>query len=127
MILPAQSYLSNCPEAIAICTTKSALAQYRELEGQFSSRLFAGDPWVHADVFGRAEFLKNLTSAFKSLKSVPVVGISTASRSSSVSTTAVRKFDWAAGQARKLAYFGDLPADELSKTVQELREGSSKD
>ena len=127
VILPAQSYLSNCPEAIANCTTESALAQYRELEGQFSSRHFAGDPWVHSDVFGRAKFLKNLTSAFKGLKSVPVVGISTASRSSSVSTTAVRKINWAAGQAQKLAYFGDLPADELSKTVQELREGSSKD
>ena len=78
-------------------------------------------------MFGRAEFLKNLSSAFKSLKSVPVVGISTASRSSSVSTTAVRKINWAAGQAQKLAYFGDVPADELSKTVQELREDSSKD
>ena len=127
MSLPAQSKLSNCPDAIATCTTESALAQYRELEGQFSSRQFAGDPWVHADMFGRAEFLKNLTSSFKSLKSVPVVGVSTASRSSSVSTTANRKTNWAAGQAQKLAYFGDLPADELSKTVQELREGSAKD
>ena len=44
VILPAQSYLSNCPDAIATCTTETALAQYRELEGQFSSRHFAGDP-----------------------------------------------------------------------------------
>ena len=127
VILPAQSYLANCPDAISTCTTETALAQYRELEGQFSSRHFAGDPWVHADMFGRAEFLKKLSSSFKQLKSTPIVGISTASRSSSVSTTAVRKINWAAGQAQKLAYFGDLPAEELSKTVQELREGSSKD
>ena len=127
VILPAHSYLSNCPDAVATCTTESALAQYRELEGQFSSRHFAGDPWVHVGVFGRAEFLKTLTSSFKSLKGVPVIGVSTASRSSSVSTTAVRKINRAAGQAQKLDYFGDLPADELSKTVQELREGSSKD
>ena len=127
LILPAQSYLSNCPDAIAICTTETTLAQYRELEGQFSSRHFAGDPWVHADMFGRAEILKNLSISFKRLKSVPVVGVNTASRSSSKSTDAVRKINWAAGQAQELAYFGNLPADELSKTVQELREGSSKD
>ena len=68
VILPAQSYLSNCPDAIATCTTETALAQYRELEGQFSSRHFAGDPWVHADMFGRAEILKNLSIFFKRLK-----------------------------------------------------------
>ena len=118
----------KCPDAVATCTTETALAQYREMEGQFTSRPFAaGDLWVHADMFGRAEILKNLSISFKRLKSVPVVGVSTASRSSSVSTTAVRKINWAAGQAQKLVYFGTLLADELSKTVQELREGSSKD
>ena len=126
VILPAQSYLTNCPSAISVCTTEAALANYKELEGQFSSGQLAGDPWVHVDVFGQANFLKTLTAAFKNLKGTPVVGVSTASRSSSVSTSAGRKINWAAGQAQKLAYFGDIPASEISKTVQELREGRLK-
>ena len=55
-----------------------------------------------------------------------MVGVSSTSRSSSVSTFAGRKICWAADQARKLAYFGDVPASEFSETVQELREGTSK-
>ena len=97
------------------------------MEGQFSSEQLARDPWAHVDVFGQASFLKTLTTALKNLKGTPVVGTSTASRSSSVSTSAGRKINWAAGQAQKLAYFGDIPPSELSKTVQKLREGSSKD
>ena len=108
VVLPAQSYLTNCPGAVAVCTTEAALTNYKELEGQFSSG-------------------QTLTTAFKNLKGTPVVGTSTASRSSSVSTSAGRKINWAAGQAQKLAYFGDIPPSELSKTVQKLREGSSKD
>ena len=127
VILPAQSYLANCPDAIAVCTTETALSAYKELSGQFNSCQFAGDPWSHVDVFGRASFLKTLTAAYKNLKTVPVVGISTASRSSSVSSSAVRKINWAAGKTQQLAYFGDIPASEVSKTVKELRQGSSKD
>ena len=127
VVLPAQSYLTNCPGAVAVCTTEAALTNYKELEGQFSSGQLAGDPWDHVDVFGQANFLKTLTTAFKNLKGTPVVGTSTASRSSFVSTSAGRKINWAAGQAQKLAYFGHIPPSELSKTVQKLREGSSKD
>ena len=64
MILPAQYYLANCPDATAVCTTESALAAYRELSSQFNSCHFAGDPWSHMDVFGRAGFLKTLTTAY---------------------------------------------------------------
>ena len=127
VVLPAQSYLSNCPGAVSVCTTEAALVHYKELEEQFSSGQLAGDPWAHVDVFGQANFLKILTTAFKNLKGKPVVDISTTSRASSVSTSAGRKINWAAGQDQKLTYFGDIPADEISKTVQKLREGSSKD
>ena len=109
MILPAQFYLANCPDALAACTTETALAAYKELSGQFNSCQFAGDPWSHVDVFGRASFLKTLTAAYKNLKTVPVVGVNTASRSSSVSSSAVRKTNWAAAKAQQLAYFGDIP------------------
>ena len=109
VVLPAQSYLTNCPGAVSVCTTEAALTNYKELEGQFSSGQLTGDPWAHVDVFGHANVLKTLTTAFKNLKGTPVVGTSTASRSSSVSTSAGRKINWAAGQAQKLFYFGDIP------------------
>ena len=128
VILPAQFYLANCPDAITVCTTESALAAYKELSSQFNTYHFAGDPWSHVDVFGRAGFLKTLTNAYNNLKAVPVVGVTTTSRSSSVSSSAVvRKNIWAAGKAQKLAYFGDIPASENSKTVKELRQSSFKD
>ena len=68
MILPAQSYLANCPDAIAVCTTETALAAYKEMSSQFNSCQFAGDPWSHVDVSGRASFLKSLTAAYKNSK-----------------------------------------------------------
>ena len=117
MVLPAQSYLANCPDAIAVCTTESALAAYKELSSQFNSSQFAGDPWSHVDIFGRANFLKTLTTAYKNLKGVPTAVVATTSRSSSVASSAVRKINWAAGKAQKLAYFGDIPPSEISKTV----------
>ena len=78
------------------------------------------------DAFGRALFSKTLTTAFKGLKGVPVIGASTASRSSSVSTSAGRKINWATGKAQKMAFFDDVPDSEISITVHELRKGSSK-
>ena len=127
VVLPAQSYLAYCPGAIAVCTSESALAKYKELDLQFTSGQLSGDPWSHVDVFGRASLLKTLTDSFISLKGVPLVGVSTSSRASSVSTSAGKILNWAAGKAQKLAFFGDIPQSESSKTVQELREGSSKD
>ena len=88
VILPVQSYLAD---PIAVCTTESALAAYRELAIQFNSCHFVGDLWSHVDVFGRAGFLKTLTAAFKNLKGVPAAAVTTGSRSSSVSSYAVRK------------------------------------
>ena len=93
VILPAQSYLTNCSGSVSVCTAEAALAHYKELEGQFSSGQLAGDPWAHVDIFGQAKFLKTLTAAFKNLKGDPVVGVSTVSRSSSVSTSAGRKIN----------------------------------
>ena len=84
VILPAQSYLANCPDAIAVCTTETALTAYRKLSGQFNSCHFAGDPWSHVDVFGRANFLKTLTTAYKNLKGIPASVATTTSRTSSV-------------------------------------------
>ena len=112
--------------AIAVCTSESALVKHKEMDLQFTSGQLSGDPWSHVDVFGRASLLKTLTDSFISLKGVPLVGVSTSSRASSVSTSAGKKLNWAAGKAQKLAFFGDIPQSEISKTVKELRQGSSK-
>ena len=90
--LPAKSYLYNCPDAIAVCTSETALMKYKDLELQFKSARLSGDPWSHVDTFGRSSFLKTLTASFK--------GDSTASRSSSVSTSAGKKLNWALGKKR---------------------------
>ena len=91
VILPAQSYSFNCTGDSAACKTESASTKYRELEGQFSSWQLVGDPWTHVVIFGRAQFSKTLTNTFENLKEMPVIGVITASRSSSASATAVRK------------------------------------
>ena len=54
VVLPAQSYLAYCPDAIAVCTSESALAKYKELDLQFTSGQLSVDPWSHVDVFRRA-------------------------------------------------------------------------
>ena len=97
------------------------------MENQFTSVQLAGDPWSHVDVVVRAGFLKTVTAAFEILKAVPAIGVSTMSRSYSVSSSAVRKLNWAAGKAQKLAHFGDITASKVSKTVQKLRQRSFKD
>ena len=93
VVLPAQSYLAYCHDAIAVCTSESALAKYKKLDLQFTSGQLSGDPWSHVDVFGRASLLKTLTDSFISFKGVPLVGVSTSSRASSVSTSVGKKLN----------------------------------
>ena len=105
VVLPAQFYLAYCPDAIAVCTSESALAKYKELDLQFTSRQLSGDPWSHVDVFGRASLLKKLTDSFISLKGVPLVDVSTSSRASSVSTSAGKKTQLGCWKGAKISIF----------------------
>ena len=56
--MPAQSYLANVPDSVAICTTEASLHTYRDLGANFSSGSVPGDPWSHGDFFGKTSFHK---------------------------------------------------------------------
>ena len=93
VLLPAQSFLARVPDAISVCTNDVSLCKYREVEQQFNSGNVAGDPWVHVDTFGRADFYKTLHAAYESVVRV--------SRSASSSKTGSRSSSPAAGGRRK--------------------------
>ena len=93
VLLPAQSFLARVPDAISVCTSDVSLCKYREVEQQFNSGNVAGDPWVHVDTFGRADFYKTLHAAYESVVRVP--------RSASSSKTGSRSSSPAAGGRRK--------------------------
>ena len=93
VLLPAQSFLARAPDATSVCTNDVSLCKYREVEQQFNSGNVAGDPWVHVDTFGRADFYKTLHAAYESVVRV--------SRSASSSKTGSRSSSPAAGGRRK--------------------------
>ena len=93
VLLPAQSFLARVPDAISVCSNDVSLCKYREVEQQFNSGKVAGDPWVHVDTFGRADFYKTLHAAYESVVQV--------SRSASSSKTGSRSSSPAAGGRRK--------------------------
>ena len=125
-LLPAQSYLTNCPQSVAYCTSEASISKLRRLDGQFNSGQFAGDPWTHVDSFGCSTFQKGLMTAFKNLKPTPVKAVTIPSQCSSVSSTVSRNVLHGSGNAQKLAFFGNISSSEISKAVEELKEGSSK-
>ena len=127
MLLPAQSYLASCSQAIAYCTSESSLGKFRSLDNQFNSGQFAGDPWTHVDTFGRSSFQKSLMTTFKGLKPTPVKAVTIPSRSSSISSTVGRNVLPGSGGAQELTLFGNISSTEVSKTVEDLKEGCSKD
>ena len=127
MLLPAQSYLANCSQSVSYCTSESSIAKFREMDSQFSSGQFAGDPWTHVDAFGRSAFQKSLMTTFKGLKPTPVKVIAGPSRCSSVSSTAGHKVVRESGSSQKPAFFGSIIATETSKAEESPKEGSSKD
>ena len=127
MLLPAQSYLASCSQAIAYCTSESSLGKFRSLDNQFNSGQFAGDPWTHVDTFGRSSFQKSLMTTFKGLKPTPVKVVTIPSRSSSISSTVGRNVLPGSGGAQERTLFGNISSTEVSKTVEDLKEGCSKD
>ena len=51
IIMPAQSYLANVANSVAVCTTVASLGTFKDLEFRFSSGNVPGDPWSHVDCF----------------------------------------------------------------------------
>ena len=83
VIMPAQSYLANVANSVAVCTTEASLGTFKDLEFRFSSGNVPGDPWTHVDSFGKANLHKTLISVYKVLgKSVHLDNESISSSSS---------------------------------------------
>ena len=117
MLLPAKSYLANCPGAFFLCTSEPSMSKLRAMDEQINSGQFAGDPWAHVDTFGRSTLLQSLTTTFKGLKSTPGKVVTLPSRSSSVSSTVGRTVLHGSGRAHKLAFFGSISPSETSQAV----------
>ena len=121
---PACTVLFN--KLSTYCTSEASVSKLRSLDGQFNSGQFAGDPWTHVDSFGCSAFQKGLITAFKNLKPTPVKAVTIPSQCSSVSSTVSRNVLHGSGNAQKLAFFGNISSSEISKALEELKEGSSK-
>ena len=67
VIMPAQSYLANVANSVAVCTTEASLDAFKDLEFRFSSGNVSGDPWSHADSFGKANLHQTLIAVYKAL------------------------------------------------------------
>ena len=106
------------PGYMAVPTTESARAEYRDLDSQFSSGSVACDPWSHLEYFGRSTTSKVLSSAQVSKvlhwSSSPVLLWCQLSEIDQlfVPLTMVKKVD--------------IPAAEISKTHHELWEEPSQ-
>ena len=125
VLLPAQSYLANVVGSVAVCTTEAYLEKYRELESRFISGNVAGDPWVHIDSFGKANFLKTLISAQKALKDKP--RSASRSPSSSVSSTGCQRRNRSPIKDKKGVKFGAVSFSKAPTANDTLLPGSSKD
>ena len=83
VIMPAQSYLANVANSVAVCTTKASRGTFKDLEFSFNSGNVPGDPWSHVDSFGKANLHKTLIAVYKALCKSVRLDIESASSSSS--------------------------------------------
>ena len=83
VIMPAQSYLANVANSVAVCTTEASLGTFKDLEARFSSGNVPGDPWSHVDSFGKSNFHKILVTVYKALGKSVRPDIESSSNSSS--------------------------------------------
>ena len=81
--MPAQSYLANVANSVAVCTTEASLGTFKDLEFRFSSGNVPGDPWSHVDSFGKANLHKTLIAVYKALGKSVRLDIESDSSSSS--------------------------------------------
>ena len=66
-------------------------------------------------------------TTFEGLKPTPVKIVTIPSQCSSVSSTVSRSVLHGSGKAENLACFGNISSSEVSKAVEDLKEGISKD
>ena len=122
VIMPSQSYLFNVPDAVSICTRDGSLGTYRNLESKFSSGNVASDPWSHVDNFGKADFLKDLTSVYRTLD----VKRSKDVRTDNTSTSSAEGKQKNLPRKGKKDAFGWNETPEVKKSIMDLTPGPSK-
>ena len=125
VLLPAQSFLARVPDAISVCTNDVSLCEYREVEQQFNSGNVAGDPWVHVDTFGRADFYKTLHAAYESVVRAPRSASSSKTGSRSNSPAAVRRKS-SPGKGKKKVSFDSSKAEKGTASGQESGQKTTK-
>ena len=91
VIMPAQSYLANVANSVAVCTTEASLGTIKDLEARFSSGKVPGDPWSHVDNFRTSNFHKVLVTFHKALGKSVRPDIESTSNSSSKEGRKLRK------------------------------------
>ena len=123
VIMPAQSYLANVANSVAVCTTEASLGTLKDLEFRFSIGNVPGDPWSHVDSFGKANLHKTLIAVYKALGKSVRPDIESASNSSSKEGGKQRKLS--PGKGKKVG-FRVASETEATKSSNVNAPGTSK-
>ena len=123
VIMPAQSYLANVANSVAVCTTEASLGTFKDLEFRFSTGNVPGDPWSHVDSFGKAKLHKTLIAVYKALGGSVRPDIESASNSSSKEVGKQRKLS--PGKGKKVS-FRVASETEATKSSNVNAPGTSK-
>ena len=123
IIMPAQSYLANVANSVAVCTTEASQGTFKDLEFRFSSGNVPGGHWSHVDSFGKANLHKTLIAVYKALGKSVRLGIESASSSSSKEGAKQRKQSPAKGNK---VGFRIASGTEATKSSDRNTPGTSK-
>ena len=123
VIMPAQSYLANVTNSVAVCTTEASLGTFKDLELRFSRGNVPGDPWSHVDSFGKANLHKTLIAVYKALGTNVRLDVECTSNSSSKEGVKQRK--QSPNKGKKVGFRADS-ATEAPKSSDGNAPGTSK-
>ena len=95
VVIPVQSFLSNVPGSVDVCTTDSCLDDFQRLCVDYGSygSVVNHDPWKEVDFFGRDKIHKSLSSCYKKIlekRNKPAVRVTSASRATASSLSPIR-------------------------------------
>ena len=121
--MPAQSYLANVVNSVAVCTTEASLGTFKDLEARFSSGNVPGDPWSHVDSFGKSNFHKVLVTVYKAFGKSVRPDIESTSNSSSKEGRKQRK--QSPDEGKKVG-FRVTSGTEVTKSTDGNTPGTSK-
>ena len=124
---PVQSYLSQVPDGVSVCTPESASSDFLNLLDRTTGVDFDSvyDPWTDFNLFDRKKLFKVLEGSYKNLEGV-VAATGTASVVSSA--TASRVFVPLAGKSRKVTLSGfTIPKKSAKSAASSSGVGVSKE